>query len=85
MFLPALATGGNLPSRLLLTAPFSCVRLVAQSCPLDRNLPGSPVPGHSSGKNAGVGSPPLLQEIFLIQELNRGLLHGRHILYQLSY
>ena len=36
-------------------------------------------------KNTGVGSPSLLQRIFLTQESNRGLLHYRQILYQLSY
>ena len=36
-------------------------------------------------KNTGVGSLPLLQQIFLNQELNGGLLHCRLILYQLSY
>ena len=36
-------------------------------------------------KNTGVGSPVLLQGIFLIQELNQGLLHCRRILYQLGY
>ena len=36
-------------------------------------------------KNTGVGSLSLLQGIFLIQESNRGLLHCRQILYQLSY
>ena len=36
-------------------------------------------------KNTGVGSPSLLQGIFLTQEWNWGLLHGRQILYQLSY
>ena len=36
-------------------------------------------------KNTGVGSLSLLQWIFLTQELNRGLLHCRRILYQLSY
>ena len=36
-------------------------------------------------KNTGVGSLSLLQRIFLTQELNRGLLHCRRILYQLSY
>ena len=35
--------------------------------------------------NTGVGSLSLLQEIFLTQELNQGLLHCRQILYQLSY
>ena len=41
-------------------------------------LPGKP-------KNTGVGSLCLLQGIFLIQEVNQGLLHCRQILYQLSY
>ena len=36
-------------------------------------------------KNTGVGSLSFLQEIFLTQELNWGLLHCRPILYQLSY
>ena len=36
-------------------------------------------------KNTGVGSPSLLQKIFLTQESNQGLLHYRQILYQLSY
>ena len=36
-------------------------------------------------KNTGVGSLFLLQGIFLTQESNRGLLHYRRILYQLSY
>ena len=36
-------------------------------------------------KNAGVDSLSLFQEIFPTQELNRGLLHCRWILYQLSY
>ena len=35
-------------------------------------------------KNTGVGSLSLLQQIFPTQELNRGLLHGRRILYLLS-
>ena len=36
-------------------------------------------------KNTGVGSLSLLQRIFSTQESNRGLLHCRWILYQLSY
>ena len=36
-------------------------------------------------KNIEVGSPFLLQGIFLTQESNRGLLYCRRILYQLSY
>ena len=36
-------------------------------------------------KNTGVGSIVFLQQIFPTQESNRGLLHCRWILYQLSY
>ena len=36
-------------------------------------------------KNMGVGSLFLLQWIFPTQQSNHGLLHGRQILYQLSY
>ena len=36
-------------------------------------------------KNTGVGSLSLFQQIFLIEELNWGLLLCRQILYQLSY
>ena len=36
-------------------------------------------------KTTGVGSLPLLQGIFPTQELNRGLLHCRRILYQMNY
>ena len=42
-------------------------------------------PWNSPGNNTGVGSISLLQGIFPTQELNRGLLHCRWILYQLSY
>ena len=43
------------------------------------------IPWNSLGQNPGVGSLFLFQWIFLTQELNRGLLHCRRILYQLSY
>ena len=46
------------------------------------SLPSEP-PGKS--KNARVGSLSLLQQIFLTQESNQGLLHCRQILYQLSH
>ena len=48
---------------------------------------GGSLPAEPQGKpkNNGVGSLSLLQEIFPTQESNRGLLHGRRILYQLSY
>ena len=39
---------------------------------------------NSPGQNTGVGIP-LLQGIFPTQESNQSLLHGRLILYQLSY
>ena len=43
------------------------------------SLPAKP---QGKSKNTGVGSLFLLQGIFLTQEVNRGLLHCRHILYQ---
>jgi len=46
------------------------------------SLPAEP-PGKP--KNTGVVSLSLLQGIFPTQESNWGLLHGRWILYQLSY
>ena len=53
------------------------------------HIAGDPLPAEPQGqpKNTGVGSLSLslLQWIFLTQELNRGLLHCRWILYQLSY
>ena len=42
-------------------------------------------PWNSPGQNTGVGSLSFLQQIFLTQESNGGLLHCRRILYQLSY
>ena len=42
-------------------------------------------PWNSPGQDTGVGSLSLLQRIFLTQKSNRGLLHCRQILYQLSY
>ena len=45
-------------------------------------LPAEP-PGKP--KNTGVGRLSFLQQIFLIQVLNQGLMHCRQILYQLSY
>ena len=42
-------------------------------------------PWNSPGKNTGVGTHSLLQDVFLTQGLNLGLLHCRQILYHLSY
>ena len=46
------------------------------------SLPAEP---QGKPKNTGRGSLSLLQQIFLTQELNPGLLHCRWILYQVSY
>ena len=46
------------------------------------SLPAEPL---GKPKNTGVGSLSLLQQIFPTQEPNRGLLHCRWILYQMSY
>ena len=42
-------------------------------------------PWNSPGQNTGVGSLSLLRGIFPTQGSNRGLPHGRRILYQLLY
>ena len=52
------------------------------SCTTGLSLPAEP---QGKPKNTGIGSLSLLQGIFRIQELNRGLLQCRQILYQLSY
>ena len=46
------------------------------------SLPAEP---REKTKTTGMGSLSLLQRIFQTQELNRGLLHCRQILYQQSY
>ena len=46
------------------------------------SLPAEP---QGKPKKTGVGSLSLLQQIFVTQESNQGLLHCRGILYQLSY
>ena len=53
--------------------------------PMDCSLPGFPVHGIFPGKNTGEGCHFLLQEIFLTQGLNPGLLHFRQTLYRLSH
>ena len=64
--------------------PFSrgSSQLRSPALPVD-SLPAEP---QRKPKNTGVGSLSLLQQIFLSEESNRGLLHCRRILlYQLSY
>ena len=55
--------------------------------PRSPTLWGDSLPSEPQGKpkNTGVDSRSLLQGIFLTQALNRGLLHCRWIIYQLSY
>ena len=55
--------------------------------PRSPTLQADSIPAEPQGKpkNTGVGSLSLLQGVFQTQELNRGLLHCRQILYQLSY
>ena len=82
---------GILQARILewVASPFS----KGSSQPRDRiqvSLPALqadslPTEPQGKPKNTGVGSLSLLQWIFPSQELNRGLLHCRQILYQLSY
>ena len=45
----------------------------------------SPAEPQGKSKNTRVGSLSLLQQVFLTQESNQGLLHYRWILYKLSY
>ena len=64
--------------------------LVNQSCPtlcdpIDYSPPGSSVHRDSPGKNNGVDSHALLQEIFPTQRSNPGLLPCRQILYSLRH
>ena len=67
----------------------SCLQ--GSSQPRDRTrvsrIRGDSLPAESPGKpkNTGVCSLSLLQQIFLTQGSNRGLLHCRRIIYQLSY
>ena len=68
----------------------SCSPLQGSSQPSAPRSPSShadSLPAEPQGKptNTEVGSLSLLQQIFLTQEANQGLLHCRQILYQLSY
>ena len=55
--------------------------------PRSPTLQADSLPAKSQGKpkNTGVGNLSLLQGIFPTQESNWGILHHRHIFYQLSY
>ena len=83
------ALHGILQARILEWVAFSFSR--GSSQPRDRprspTLQADSLPAEPQGKpkNTEVDSLSLLQWIFLTQESNQGLLHCRHILYQLSY
>ena len=55
--------------------------------PRSPSLQADSLPTEPQGKpkNTGAGTLSLLQQIFLSQELNQGLLHCRRTLYKLSY
>ena len=80
---------GSLQARILLWVAFPFSR--GSSQPRDQtqvsSLQVDSLAAEPQGKpkNTGVGSLSLLQQIFPTQELNRGLLHCRWILYQLSF
>ena len=76
---------GILQARILEWVAFPLSRESSQPrCPT-LQVDSLPVEPQGKPKNTGVGSLSLLQQIFPTQELNRGLLHCRWILYQLSY
>ena len=58
---------------------------VTQSCPTLLRSRGLYSPWNSPGQNTGVDSLSLLQAIFLTQGWKPGLLHCRHVLYQLNH
>ena len=62
-----------------------CIQWVYITCVQNKQVDSLPAEPQGKPKNTGVGSLSLLQQIFLTQELNWGLLHCRRILYQLSY
>ena len=76
---------GILQARILEWVAFPFSR--GSSNPRSPTLRVDSLPTEPQGKpkNTGVGSLSLLQRIFPTLELNRGLLHWRQILYQLSY
>ena len=80
---------GILQARILEWVAFPFSR--GSSQPRDRtqvsHIAGGFLPAEPQGKpkNTGVGSLSLLQQIFPIQESNRGLLRCRQVLYQPSY
>ena len=62
-----------------------CIQWLYITCVQNKQVDSLPAEPQGKPKNTGVGSLFLLQQIFLTQALNRGLLHCRQIFYQLSY
>ena len=80
---------GILQARILewVAVPFSRGSSQPRIKPRSPALQAGSLPAEPPGKpqNTGVGSLPLLQQIFPTQKLNWGLLHCRWIIYQLRY
>ena len=80
---------GILQARILewVAFPFSRVSSQPRIEPRSPSLQADSLPAEPQRKpkHTGVGSLSLLQQIFLTQKSNQGLLHCRWILYQLSY
>ena len=86
---PGSSVHGILQARILewVTMLFSRRSSPARDQTRPPTLQANSLPAEPQGKpkNTGVGSLSLLQQIFLTQESDRGLLHCRWIPYQLSY
>ena len=82
--LPASSVHGDLQARILEWVAMPSSRGSFQ--PRSPELQADSLPSEPPGKpkDTGVGSLALLQGVFLTQELNRGHLHCRQILHQLS-
>ena len=78
----AISYTGDFPNPGIKSEP--CISRIKPRSPALQvhSLPSEPL---GKPKNTGVGSPSLVQGIFLTQELNWDFLHCRRILYQLSY
>ena len=80
---------GILQARILewVAFPFSRGSSQPKIEPRSPTLQADSLPAEPPGKpkNTGLGNLSLLQRIFLTQESNRGILHCRRILCQLSY
>ena len=74
-----------LQARILEWVAFPIFRRSSQPRPPVLQVDSLSAEPQGNPKNTGVDRLSLLQQIFLSQKSNRGLLHCRWILYQLSY